>query len=437
MIVAKEKIGKYVYGTPLENNTFQMHAPPIRQKGYLMPLVWAYSYVRKALHGCKIHKINMEGVKPPYLLLGNHNAFFDFYILSIATFPHRGIYPCAVDDFIGREGLLRRLGGIPTRKFTTDLPLIRTCRRVLKGEDLLGIYPEARYSLCGVTEYIPHAVGQLAKASGVPVVTLRCCGHHIYNPFWCIKSKRLLFPTEAYMTCLFTPEQLAQTDVTAVNQAIRAALYQDDFRWQFEQQHALRYRKRAQGLHKVLYHCPRCLTEYAMDSKGSSLFCRACGKVWHLTPYGQLEAQAGQTEFLYPTDWYKWERQLVRREVEAGTYAFTCHADVNELPGAKGFHFLGEATLTHDMTGFHVYGKHHLTGEPFSMEIPAKGQYACHVEFNYRYGGGRDCVDLNTTQKTWYLFPKGCQFAVTKLSLATEELYRYYENKSKEVPYEE
>jgi hypothetical protein len=32
-------------------------------------------------------------------------------------------------------------------------------------------------------------------------------------------------------------------------------------------------------------------------------------------------------------------------------------------------------------------------------------------------------VDLNTLEDTWYIYPHDCDFAVTKMALATEELY--------------
>ena len=36
-----------------------------------------------------IEKRNMDGLKPPYILLCSHNYFVDFYLQFIATFPHR------------------------------------------------------------------------------------------------------------------------------------------------------------------------------------------------------------------------------------------------------------------------------------------------------------------------------------------------------------
>ena len=34
-----------------------------------------------------------------------------------------------------------------------------------------------------------------------------------------------------------------------------------------------------------------------------------------------------------------------------------------------------------------------------------------------------NCVDLNTLEDTWYIYPHDCAFSVTKMALATEELY--------------
>ena len=32
-------------------------------------------------------------------------------------------------------------------------------------------------------------------------------------------------------------------------------------------------------------------------------------------------------------------------------------------------------------------------------------------------------MDLNTLEDTWYIYPHDCEFSVTKMALATEELY--------------
>lgn len=417
------EFGKHVRGGAPETEKFDMLKAPIKQKMYAMPFVWAFSNIRKWLHLGKINKVGMDGIKPPYILICNHNAFFDFYIMSAAIAPHRGIFPAAVDDYIGRERELRKLGAIPKRKFTADISILRNLRWALKEKQIFGIYAEAKYSLCGVTEVIPDSVGQMLKRQQVPIVVLTCRGHHIYDPFWGNHRKRWVKHMQADMTLAYTPEQLKEASVDEISKKIKDLLYNDDFRWQSENHVKVSYKKRAEGLHKVLYQCPHCMTEYKMNSENDEVFCEHCGKRWKLNYYGELEADKGETEFKFPTDWYAWEREQVKKEVADGTYYFECTADVNDLPNSKGFVHMGRGKLIHDMNGIHLHGKRDYDGEPFDMELDAAGQYALHVEYAYRFGLHRDCIDLNTLEDTWYVFPENCDFSVTKMSLATEEIF--------------
>ena len=419
----KNDLGKHVRAGAPEKEKFDMNMPPIKQKMYLMPIVWAFSHIRQWLHFGKTDKIRMEGVKPPYIMLCNHNAFFDFYVMSAAIAPQRGFFPAAVDDFIGRERILRKLGAVPKRKFTADIGMLRLCRKAMQEKMIFGIYAEARYSLCGLTEVIPDSVAQLLKHEKVPVVVLTARGDHIYDPFWGNHRKRYVAPMRATMTQAFTPEELETATLDEINARIKELLYNDDFRWQSENRVKVTYRKRAEGLHKVLYQCPHCMTEYKMKSKGDTVYCEHCGKSWRLNYYGELEASDGNTKFKFPTDWYKWEREQVKKEVADGSYRFECEAVVNDLPNSKGFVRLGRGRLVHDMNGFSLHGTRDYDGEPFDMEIDSAGQYAVHVEYDYRFGNYRDCIDLNTLEDTWYVFPENCEFSLTKISLATEEIY--------------
>jgi hypothetical protein len=94
---------------------------------------------------------------------------------------------------------------------------------------------------------------------------------------------------------------------------------------------------------------------------------------------------------------------------------------VDSLPNAKSFVRLGEGTMVHDMDGFHVWGKTD-TGQTFELKKPVPSLYSCHIEYEY-LGKHGDCVDINTLDDTWYIYPHGGDFSVTKIALATEELY--------------
>jgi transcription elongation factor Elf1 len=292
---------------------------------------------------------------------------------------------------------------------------------VIKNGDILIIYAEARYSLCGTTSVLPESLGKLCKLLEVPVVTLICHGHHITMPFWNPRN-RGVNPTEAEFTVQYTAQQVKKASIDEINRRLVQAFQYDDYQWQRERGIRIPYKKRAEGLHKVLYQCPACGTEYKMTSEGAKLRCAACGKSWTMSEFGELRADDGDTEFSHIPDWYEWERANVRAEVEANVYSTSeMPVKVDTLPNSRGFVRLGEGMMIHDMHGFTVRGID-IDGVPFEMVKSVPSLYSCHIEYNY-LGKHGDCVDLNTLKDTWYIYPHSCAFSVTKMALATEELY--------------
>ncbi len=406
---------------------FDRKKPPVRTKWYLRPLTYILSAPDVKKHKAIIKKYNAEGLKPPYLMLCNHNAFLDFKVATKAIFPCRANYVVAIDGFIGREKLLRDVGCICKRKFTNDVTLIRQLKKVVENGDIAIVYPEARYSLCGTTAVLPESLGGLCKMLGVPVVTFICHGHHINSPFWNLHDRGVA-PTEAEFTVQYTPDELKNATADEINERLVQAFQYDEYAWQKEKGIKVTYEKRAEGLHKVLYQCPHCKTEFRMTSKGDKLVCESCGKSWTYHENGELSGDDGVTEFSHIPDWYEWERANVRAEVEAGTYSSgDLPVTVDTLPNAKRFIRLGEGVMTHDMNGFTVRGKD-KDGDAFEMIKPVPSLYSCHIEYEY-LGKHGDCVDLNTLEDTWYIYPHDCGFSVTKMALATEELYFDYRRK--------
>ncbi len=408
---------------------FDMRKNPVKCRIFLKPVAWALSYPNILKHKTKFNKTGIDNLKPPYILLGNHNAFFDMSVSTAATFPHFSNYVVAIDGYIGREWLLRNIGCICKRKFTNDSTLVRHIKHVIKHKGIVAIYPEARYSLCGTTSLLPESLGKLCKMMNVPVVTIICHGHHINHPFWNTKHERKVKPTEADVKQLFSAADIERLSVDEINERLVAEFQYDDFTWQKERGIKVVCPDRAEGLHKVLYQCPHCGREYQMASEGSTLYCKACGKRWEMTELGELSAEEGETEYSHIPDWYEWERANVRREVQDGTYSTgNLPVKVESLPNTIGYIKLGEGTMIHNMKGFSV----RVTGtggKTLSMEKPVNSMYSVHIEFDYMFKHG-DCVDLNTLEDTWYVYPHDCDFSVTKMALATEELYYKYRSDS-------
>ena len=83
--------------------------------------------------------------------------------------------------------------------------------------------------------------------------------------------------------------------------------------------------------------------------------------------------------------------------------------------------------MSHDMEGFKVKVTD-KDGNVREMTKTVPSLYSCHIEYEY-LGKFGDCVDLNTLEDTWYIYPHGDKFSVTKMALATEELFAAYRNR--------
>ena len=403
---------------------YDMVRRPNRQWNILRPITWLLSFPDCITHKARINKDKMPAdIKPPYFLLCNHNAFMDFKIMTKAIFPHRANYVVAIDGFIGRGWLLRAVGCICNRKFVRSVNLVKNMIYAKNNGDIVALFPEARYSLCGTTAIMPKSLGKMVRMMNVPVVTLIMHGHHINSPMWNV-GNRGVKPVESELKLLFTQEQTQSMSIDELNEKIVEAFQYDEFAWQKERGVRVTKKNRAEGLHKILYQCPACKVEYKMSSEGCKIRCDACGKVWEMSELGELVALSGETEFSHIPDWYEWERSNVQKEIQDGTYSFKSAVRVESLPNDKKFIVFNErGNLTHNMDGFKLTGLYE--GEPYDISWPVSTLYSCHIEVDYM--GRGDCVDLNTSDDTLYLFPESGDFSITKISIATEELYKYHQ----------
>ena len=379
---------------------------PIRQPIYLTALIWVLSKCALMGKKYKVEKVNMEGLKPPYMMLSNHMYFIDFELAAMGTGLHRVNNVVHIDGYYRRPWLMEWIGAICTRKFTMDLHLVKSINKVLKRGDVLSMYPEARYSPCGTTAYLPDSLAKLVKMNKKPVVTVIHHGNHLHSPFWNFRKKRKV-PLHTVMTQILTEEQVKSMTVAQINEALHKAFQYDDYQYQKDNGILIREPYRAEGLHKVLYQCPHCLTEHQMDAEGAELFCTACGKRWLWQEDGYLKAMEGETEFDHIPDWFNWERTQVEKQIEAGTYHFEDEVEVYSMPRAWTFEKLGKAKLTHSIeNGFLLEGVYR--DAPYRIHRTPMQTNSLHIEYDYCYLKPYDCVDISTENDsfTCYRLPQ-------------------------------
>ncbi len=403
---------------------------PIRQPIFIVYLIWLLSRIMLIGKKYKVEKINMEGLKPPYILLSNHMYFIDFELCAMGTLPHRVNNVVSIDGYYRRPWLMELIGAICTRKYTMDLHLVKSIRHVTKKGDILSMYPEARYSPCGVTSYMPESLGKLVKMNKVPVVVALHHGNYLHSPFWNFRKKRKV-PMHTTMTQILTAEQVKAMTADEINTTIRNAMQYDDYKYQKENGILVTEPFRAEGMHKILYHCPHCNTESKMASEGCEIYCTECGKRWRLNEDGTLTAKSGETEFSHVPDWFNWEREQVRKQIESGEYKFDDEVEVYAFPRCWRFIPLGKARLTHDKdSGFTLKGFYR--GEDYLINRTPLETNSLHIEYDYCYIKPFDCLDISTENDSYYCYPKS-ENVITKLAFATEEIYQMNLKKSKEA----
>ena len=362
------------------------------------------------------HRMELLG-KEPCLILMNHSSFLDLKIASKIFYPRPYCIVCTTDGFVGKKGLMRHLGCIPTQKFVSDISLIRDMQHALKAGNSVLMYPEAGYTFDGTSTALPRHLGQLLKHLKVPVVTVITHGAFAYDPLYNGLQTRNVKVT-AEVTYLFTPEEIAEKSVDELDAALSETFHFDNFQWQFDNQVEITEPFRADGLNRILYRCPNCQTEGRMEGKGVDLTCHACGKVWELTVLGRLRAREGKTEFPHIPDWYSWERECVRKELMGDAYLLDVPVKIGVLVDYKALKMIGEGRLVHNNEGFTLTG---CDGELSYQQKPLSS-YTLNSDY-YWYEIG-DVISIGNRDCLYYCFPEVEGDVVTKARLATEELYK-------------
>ncbi len=397
------------------------HKKPLKPSVFfrLLMKVLSLRALHKAHFTCEKIGMEMLDKKEPALVLMNHSCFIDMKIIPKLLYPRPFNIVATRDTFIGKELLIRLIGCIPTTKFVADTTLVRDIiYAIRKLKSSVVMFPEAGYSLDGRATVLPDSLGKMIKMLGAPVVMIRTDGAFARDPLYNNLQLRKvdISATEKY---LLSPDEIKVMSVDEINDVIAKEFDFDNFRWQRKNRIKIDENFRADYLNRVLYKCPHCLAEGKMLGKGTELVCEACGKDYHLTEYGALMITKGKSKFNHIPDWFDWQREMVRKEIESDTYKMDVAVDICMVIDSKGLYRVGEGRLVHDKNGFVLDGcdgKLHYEQKPLAS-------YTLNSEY-YWYEIG-DVMSIGTNDCLYYCFPKDCDGSiVTKARLATEEIYK-------------
>ncbi len=414
---------------------FDRRRTPPKQNLFFMPFIWLFFFLATRVGKLKITKTPKRGIKPPFIVLGTHQSFTDFYVTPLALFPYRANYVSELEGFeMYGEWFYRQLGCLGTRKFVDDFALISNIRKVMKRKGILVMYPDARYANAGTSSRLEKTVAKLVKLLKVPVVTLNMKGNYLQSSIWNLKVRKQA-RLRTHMNYLLTKEEVESKSVDEIYEILCNELEFDEYKYQRESKMMMTDADQAEGLHMPLYQCIGCKTEFCMKSEGRELFCPDCGLHYRMDEYGTLRkvSQTSQKENatsqnnqapdeIYIPDWYESERQDVYRQIEEGKYSLDCFVQIEALPNGKNFIDCGKGHLVHKKEGFYLTFSNYENPDEHTMFFSSSTMPSIHTEYDYRDKG--PCVTLSTADNTYFLFPLSDGFNPTKIQLATEYFYR-------------
>ena len=407
--------------------------PRLKHKNPMKPQMWLATIVRivcaPTLWKTKFSYTTerMDLVKDqPCLILMNHCSFTDMKMAYGIFYPKKLGIVTSVDAMTGILGkLMRLLGCTPTHKYVADMSLIKDIKYMLKeNKTSVLMYPEAGYSFDGCATAIPKRLGTLMKRLGVPVVTVITQGAFHRDPLYNMLQIRDV-KVSAHVKCIATAEEVKEKSVEELDALLEESFSFDNFAWQRDNKIEIDVPFRADGLHRILYKCPHCGAENQMEGKGIHLTCHSCNKQWTMDKYGQLAANNGTTEYPHIPDWYKWQRECVRKELEDGTYLLDTDVDIIVQVNLNCVYKIGSGHLTHNLDGFH------LTGGDGKLDYSQSSTFSHTLYSDYYWYEIGDVIGIGDNEFSYFCFPK-TNVSVTKARLATEELYNMKKKRRRE-----
>ena len=398
----------------------QKHQKPIKPNMLFRTLLKLVSLPDIIATGFKCNKIGMErlGKDEPAFFLMNHSCFLDLEIVPSVLYPRPFNIVATTDAFIGKKWLMRQIGCISTNKFVTEMSLIRDMVYAVKTlRSSVVMFPEAGYSFDGRSVPLPDTLGKMVKMMGVPLCTIITKGAYHRDPLYNNLQKRKVKVT-ADVKYLLSAEEIKKKSAEEIQEIILKEFSFDNFSWQKENKIQIKEKFRADYLNRLLYKCPACKSEGWMVGKGTDISCPKCGKSYYMDEYGTLSAKEGETEFSHIPDWFDWQRECVRAEIEEGEYFVDLPVDIVMTLTDYKFYRVGEGRLRHTKDGFVLdgcNGKLHYEHKPLCSHTINSDFYF------YQIG---DVISFGNSEHLFYCFPKSEGDIVCKVRLAAEEIYK-------------
>ena len=321
----------------------------------------------------KLLRNEIKGKHGPFVVIANHGAALDFVNLIGATSrPMSFVISNSFYSTLPIKGFLDKMGVIPKQQFQTTADDLKRIKAVVNHGEPVVIYPAGLMCEDGLSTPVPPATYKFLKWLGVDVYVARTQGSYFVMPKWAKGIRAGKTTMDIYR--LFTKEELASSDLAAIQKKTDNALLFDAYR---EQEVILAKYKNStcvEGLQNVLYMCPHCGSEFTIEAQNTTLRCTACGFAQTSDKYAFLHkvSNVGK-EIRYVSDWSRMIYENLKKKIHSGSCTeLSSPIQIQMIDSKKNkFTDVGQGIITLSQNGFEIEGA--LKGEAVFLFFPIEG----------------------------------------------------------------
>lgn len=378
----------------------------------------------KVLFSPKAKYVYHDDFKPykmkPIILIGDHASRDNFYyVLHGWRLTRPNVVVGYQNVFVkGLFKILLKAQVILKSLYEADMQAMRNMLKILSLGGSLCFFPEGIQSTSGSTHPMNPTTIKFLKKTKVPVVLCKSYGSYLIHPRY--KKETLKGHHEYHYHLLFTESELKEKSVDELYDKYLKMFKYNDLEWNEEKHYKYKGKEPTiAGLDKIIYHCPKCHTEFKMEINGSCMRCTNCGNEVEMDDEYRIKAKEGSyLPYKNIDEWYKDQRRMVIEELKTKdlNISYDCYlVDIytKELR-SDPYYIVGEGKVT--------ITKECITYVGTRDNVDVKYEYKISATPSFPFTPGKD-NDLYFNNKYNCFRPKADNNKVVKYMLYVEEAH--------------
>jgi 1-acyl-sn-glycerol-3-phosphate acyltransferase len=262
-----------------------------------------------------IHTVNLQilrDIQPPYLLVPNHVNLFDPFFMSL--YSPKPVYFIAEDAIFRNRAaafFVRKFGGIPINRRSSDLKTIKYILKTVRRGNILCLYTEGQQTWDGTTLPLIDTSAKLVKLLKIPVIRVLTKGAFSTRPRWAKNRRRGCIILDFKQ--IATGEEIKKMSVEVIQEKLTRELAYNEWEWLAKRDIRFDNYRGTEGMKKALFFCPQCMAMDSMRGFMHYFYCPRCGYgVWY-TGSGLFKNRRRTVLFDNMHDWNLWQQEYLKK----------------------------------------------------------------------------------------------------------------------------